>query len=64
MAPRFETVSNANFEHAGNREGWPVRLCCKVGLHVAEWLDAEGSQVVSNFKGRHFEGEIVLWAVR
>lgn len=39
-------------------------LCCKVRRHVAEWLDAGGSQAVSDFKGRHFEGEIVLWAVR
>lgn len=35
-------------------------LCCKVGRHAAEWLDVGGSQTVSDFKGRHFEGEIVL----
>lgn len=39
-------------------------LCCKVCRQAAEWLDAVGSQAVSDFKGRHFEGEIVLWAVR
>ncbi|WP_199235339.1 ATP-binding cassette domain-containing protein, partial [Azospirillum sp. TSA6c] len=39
-------------------------LCCKVGRQAAEWLDAVGSQAVSDFKGRHFEGEIVLRAVR
>jgi len=31
---------------------------------AAEWLDAGGSQAVSDFKGRHFGGEVVLWAVR
>ncbi len=39
-------------------------LCSKVRRHAAEWVDAGGSQAVSDVKGRHFEGEIVLWAVR
>ena len=39
-------------------------LCCKVGRQAAEWLEVGRSQAVSDFKGRHFEGEIVLWAVR
>ena len=39
-------------------------LCCKVCWEAAEWLDVGGSQAVSDFEGRHFEGEIVLWAVR
>jgi IS6 family transposase len=29
---------------------------------IAGWL--EGAELVSAFKGRHFESEIVLWAVR
>lgn len=37
-------------------------LCCKVCWEAAEWLNVGGSQAVSDFKGRHFEGEIVLWA--
>ncbi|CAO3360555.1 Transposase and inactivated derivatives-like protein [Azospirillum melinis] len=39
-------------------------LCCKVFLHAAEWLEVQRSQAVSDFKGRHFECEIVLRAVR
>lgn len=45
----------------GRFKSW---LYCKVGWVVAEWLDTGGSQAMSDFKGRHFEGEIVLWAVR
>ncbi|WP_146255419.1 hypothetical protein [Azospirillum sp. TSA6c] len=39
-------------------------LCCKVGRQAAEWLKVGPSQAVSDFKGRYFEGEILLWAVR
>ena len=40
-------------------------LCCKLLLCPPGWGLEQGSdRVMSDFKGRHFEGEIVLWAVR
>ena len=40
------------------------RLCCKV-VGALRWKPrAKGGRAVSDFKGRHFRGEIVLWAVR
>jgi hypothetical protein len=40
------------------------RLCCKA-FGVPRWkARARGGRAVSDFKGRHFGGEIVLWAVR
>ena len=39
-------------------------LYCKPMCHRAVWGRNSGDQAVSDFKGRHFEGEIVLWAVR
>ena len=42
-----------------------MRLCCKVRV-IGELFalgDARGRRM-NDFKGRHFEGEIVLWAVR
>ena len=39
-------------------------LCCKA-LGARRWkARSKGDRAVSDFKGRHFEGEIVLWAVR
>ncbi|MGC2521355.1 MAG: hypothetical protein WA417_01770, partial [Stellaceae bacterium] len=32
--------------------------------HSAMEASSEGGRAVSDFKGRHFGGEIVLWAVR
>lgn len=39
-------------------------LCCKPCRRLAELVFCEGGNAMSDFKGRHFEGEIVLWAVR
>ena len=40
-------------------------LCCQLLCRPAGWIWNEGEHsAVSDFKGRHFEGEIVLWAVR
>ena len=37
-------------------------LCCKVRCLSSGWvLGGCGNQAMSDFKGRHFEGEIVLW---
>ena len=42
--------------------GW---LCCKPCHRLSGWgVREEGDRAMSEFKGRHFEGEIVLWAVR
>ena len=46
-------------------EGYVRGLCCKVRV-IGELFaldDARGWRM-NDFKGRHFEGEIVLWAVR
>lgn len=40
------------------------RLYCKPRRFSAGWGMSDGGWAVSDFKGRHFEGEIVLWAVR
>src|SRR5271165_2150245 len=44
----------------------PVRwLCCKTHRPPSRWVQCEGRErAMSDFKGRHFEGEVVLWAVR
>jgi transposase, IS6 family len=40
------------------------RLCCKA-FDALRWkARARGGRAVSDFKGRHFGGKIVLWAVR
>ena len=40
-------------------------LCCKPCHRLSGWgVREEGERAMSEFKGRHFEGEIVLWAVR
>ena len=42
------------------------RLCCKIrpeSVNCLRWLE-RGGRRMSDFKGRHFGGEIVLWAVR
>jgi transposase-like protein len=40
-------------------------LCCKPRRPSSGWVLREGEgRAMSEFKGRHFEGEIVLWAVR
>ena len=41
-------------------------LCCKIrpeSVNCLRWLE-QGGRRMSDFKGRHFGGEIVLWAVR
>src|SRR5271169_631042 len=43
--------------------GSGCRLCCKPRRSGGMRFGREG-RAVSDFKGRHFEGEIVLWAVR
>jgi len=45
----------------------PVSLCGSVANLAAFRRDgvcARGERAMSDFKGRHFEGESVLWAVR
>src|SRR5208282_2623021 len=40
-------------------------LCCKTHSPPSRWVQCEGRErAMSDFKGRHFEGEVVLWAVR
>ena len=41
-----------------------IGLCCKAGQCLSEWPEREGGRPMSDFKGRHFGGEIVLWAAR
>ncbi len=46
---------------------WSMYPAGSVANFVAvgrDGLRAGGERVMSDFKGRHFEGEIVLWAVR
>ncbi len=39
-----------------------VGLCCKTRRPPSSWVQCEGRErAMSDFKGRHFEGEVVLW---
>jgi IS6 family transposase len=52
----FHTIGKWRIDHNG--------LCCKlIRFSVICLAESEGG-AMSGFKGRHFEGEIVLWAVR
>ena len=42
----------------------PLALLQTLVLSVGIGFEQGSDCVMSNFKGRHFEGEIVLWAVR
>tara|TARA_Y100001968_G_scaffold193232_1_gene177210 strand:- start:308 stop:664 length:357 start_codon:yes stop_codon:yes gene_type:complete len=41
------------------------RLCCKLWRIRQDWAAGlAGSVAMNDFKGRHFTGEVILWAVR
>ena len=41
------------------------RLCCKLWRSGQDWAAGlAGSVAMNDFKGRHFTGEVILWAVR
>ena len=44
--------------------GYSIGLCCKSSPLRRGGSSARGERAMSDFKGRHFEGEVVLWAVR
>ena len=62
-------VRQAATDCSDQRKGSPERqmlcmtLCCKAS-GTLRWKARARGRVVSDFKGRHFGGEIVLWAVR
>ena len=35
-------------------------LCCKIWRCPSGWVPCKGDRIMSDFKGRHFEGETVL----
>ena len=41
-----------------------IELCRKLFLWLADGFPSREGKAMSDFKGRKFEGKIVLWAVR